>query len=387
MILKTPMARIKKPAKVKEPVKIRMRALADGSKSLYLDIYRYGKRTYEPLKLYLIPERTAADRKQNATTMLAANKVKSQRIIELTTGEVGIRNPHKKVYLLDWMETYRKEQEKRGKKDVNQIKTTIKVLKMYTDDRTLLDNIDKDFCAGYLRFLQTEYRSDGRRVSNFTLKTYYRCLNGALNAAVREDLLRDNPFNKIDKRDKIREPESKREFLTIDEVKLMMKTPFPNKRLKDIKNAYLFSCFCGLRISDIMLLTWRNIIKDRDTYTLEIVMKKTKDPIYIPLSEQAMKWLPSKRGKGTEDEVFDIPSFNYVNPSLAEWAEKAGLKKHMTFHTARHTFATMMLTLGADLYTVSKLLGHSDVKVTQVYAKIVNQKKNDAVNLVNSVFD
>ena len=56
-------------------------------------------------------------------------------------------------------------------------------------------------------------------------------------------------------------------------------------------------------------------------------------------------------------------------------------------HIARHTFATMMLTLGADLYTVSKLLGHSDVKVTQVYAKIVNQKKNDAVNLVNSVFD
>ena len=81
-----------------------------------------------------------------------------------------------------------------------------------------------------------------------------------------------------------------------------------------------------------------------------------------------------------------IPRVEYVNPGLAKWAEQAGLKKHVTFHTARHTFATMMLTLGADLYTVSKLLGHSDVKVTQVYAKIVNQKKNDAVNLVNSVF-
>lgn len=381
------MARVKKPTKVKEPVRIRMRNLVDGSKSLYLDIYRFGKRTYEPLNLYLIPERTASDRKQNETTMLAANKIKSQRIIELTTGEVGIKNPHKKVYLFDWMEAYMKEQEKRGRKDKAQIKTTIKVLKMYTDERTLLSNVDKDFCVGYLRFLQTDYRSDGRKVSNFTIKTYYRCLNGALNAAVREDLIRDNPFNKVDKRDKIREPESKREFLTIDEVKLMMKTPFPKKRLKDIKNAYLFSCFCGLRISDIMQLTWKNIIKDRDTYTLEIVMKKTKDPIYLPLSDQALKWLPSNKGKTSEDRVFSIPSFNYVNPALAEWAQTAGLKKHMTFHTARHTFATMMLTLGADLYTVSKLLGHSDVKVTQVYAKIVNQKKNDAVNLVNSVFD
>ena len=167
----------------------------------------------------------------------------------------------------------------------------------------------------------------------------------------------------------------------------MIKTPFPNKRLEDIKNAYLFSCFCGLRISDIMLLKWKNIIKDRGAYTLEIVMKKTKDPIYLPLSDQALKWLPSQSGKTAEDKVFYIPLFNYVNPALAEWAKKAGLNKHMTFHTARHTFATMMLTLGADLYTVSKLLGHSDVKITQVYAKIVNQKKNDAVNLVNTVFD
>lgn len=380
------MARIKKPAKVKEPVKIRMRTLADGSKSLYLDIYRHGKRTYEPLKLYLIPERNAADRKQNATTMLAANKVKSQRIIELTTGEVGIRNTYKKVYLLDWMKNYMEAQAKRGKKDGRLITTTIKILKMYAGERMLLSNVDKDFCLGYLRFLQTDYNPQGRKPSNFTLRNYYSMLNCALNAAVREDLLRDNPFNKIDKRDKIKEPESKREYLTIDEVRLLMNTPYPKESLSGIKNAYLFSCFCGLRISDIMALRWKNIVCDRGTYSLEIVMQKTKDPIYVPLSEQAMKWMPERGDKTAEDKVFAIPRVEYVNPGLAKWAEQAGVKKHVTFHTARHTFATMMLTLGADLYTVSKLLGHSDVKVTQVYAKIVNQKKNDAVNLVNSVF-
>ena len=67
-------------------------------------------------------------------------------------------------------------------------------------------------------------------------------------------------------------------------------------------------------------------------------MKKTKDPIYLPLSDQALKWLPSNKGKTAEDKVFDIPSFNYVNPALAEWSNQAGLKKHMTFHTSRHTF-------------------------------------------------
>lgn len=63
------------------------------------------------------------------------------------------------------------------------------------------------------------------------------------------------------------------------------------------------------------------------------------------------------------------------------------LAELLDFHTARHTFATMMLTLGADLYTVSKLLGHTSVKMTQVYAKIVNKKKDDAVNLTNGLFD
>ncbi len=322
-----------------------MRPLADGSKSLYLDIYRHGKRTYEPLKLYLIPERSAADRKQNAMTMLAANKVKSQRIIELTTDEVGIKNTHKKIYLLDWMNTYMEAQEKRGKKEIPQIRTTIKILKAYTNERMLLNNVDKEFCLGFLRYLQTDYNPIDRKLSNFTLRNYCRVLNCALNAAVREDLLRGNPFNKIDKRDKIKEPESKREYLTIDEVQRLMDTPFPTKRLVDVKNAYIFSCFCGLRISDIMELRWKNVICDRGSYNLEIVMKKTKEPIYIPLSEQAMKWLPKRGERDAEDKVFFIPHVTYVNPALAQWAEKAEIKKHVTFHTARHCRLSLMLKI------------------------------------------
>lgn len=381
------MARVKKPTKVKEPVRIRMRELSDGSKSLYLDIYRHGKRTYEPLKLYLVPETDSHARKQNEVTMAAANAIKSKRIIELTSGEAGIKNPNKKIYLFDWLQTYMEAQEKRGRKDKSQNKTMVNVLKLYADERTLLDNVDKSFCLGFLTFLQTEYKPLGKRLSNFTLHNYYRCLNGALNAAVREEHIKINPFTRINSSDKIHKPESKREFLTIDEVKVLINTSFPHEKYQDVKNAYLFSCFCGLRISDIMALKWSNVICDRGEYNLEIVMKKTKDPIYLPLSVQALKWMPPKKDKSADDKVFDLPVATHVNRLLQEWTKNSGISKHLTFHTARHTFATMMLTLGADLYTTSKLLGHSDVKVTQVYAKIVNKKKNDAVNLVNSVFD
>lgn len=109
------MPRVKKPTKVKEPVRLRTKKLADGSQSLYLDIYRFGKRTYEYLKLYLIPETDNNARRQNQATMNAANAIKSKRIIELTNGEAGIETKER-VYLLDWMNTYKENQAKRGKK-------------------------------------------------------------------------------------------------------------------------------------------------------------------------------------------------------------------------------------------------------------------------------
>ena len=151
--------------------------------------------------------------------------------------------------------------------------------------------------------------------------------------------------------------------------------------------AYLFSCFCGLRISDIIKLQWKDVFVDRGQYRLSVSMQKTKEPIYLPLSPEALKWMPARGDKTPDDHVFDLPSPAMVNILIKPWAKAAGINKRFTFHTARHTFATMMLTLGADLYTTSKLLGHADVKMTQVYAKIINQKKDDAVNLVNGLFE
>lgn len=377
------MPRVKKPAKVKEPIRLRMKELADGSKSLYLDIYRDGKRTYEYLKMYIIPETDNNARKQNQVTMNAANAIKSKRIIELTNGEAGIEN-REKVFLLDWMETYKENQAKRGKKDGNQIKVTIRILKDFAGERMTMDQIDKAFCQEYIDYLLTEYRPKGKRVTNFTLHTYYRILNGALNAAVRAEIIKVNPFTKINNSDKIRLPESKRSYMTIEEVKALIATPMKNEA---VKHAYLFSCFCGLRVSDIIGLKWKDVFIDRGQYRLAVSMQKTKEPIYLPLSPEALKWMPERGDKMAEDHVFDLPNPSMMNLLIKPWAKAAGIDKRFTFHTARHTFATMMLTLGADLYTTSKLLGHSNVKTTQIYAKIVDSKKVEAVNLVDNVFD
>lgn len=136
------MLRVKKPAKVKEPIHLRMKELTNGNKSLYLDIYRNGKRTYEYLKMYLIPETDYNARRQNQATMAAANAIKSKRIIQLTNGEAGIEH-REKVPLLDWMEAYKENQAKRGKKDGNQIMVTIRILKDYAGEQITMDQLTR----------------------------------------------------------------------------------------------------------------------------------------------------------------------------------------------------------------------------------------------------
>ncbi|MCS2405767.1 site-specific integrase [Bacteroides salyersiae] len=375
------MPRTRKPIKVKEPIRLRTKELANGSKSLYLDIYRNGKRTYEYLKMYLIPETDRNARQQNETTMAAANAIKSKRIIELTSGEAGIMNHKDKVYLLDWMQLYKEEQKKRGKKNTGQIKSVTDILKEYAGERFTLNQIDLTFCHGYIDYMLTSYRPKGKPLSASTRNTYYQIFNGALNAAVRAKRILKNPFNEMEKSEKPKMPESVRSYMTIEEVRLLIATPMQNE---GVKSAYLFSCFCGLRISDIIGLQWKDVFIDNGQYRLAVAMQKTKEPIYLPLSNEALKWMPERGDKTADDHVFDLPSG--INQLIKPWPKPPEFPSDSPF-TRRHTFATMMLTLGADLYTVSKLLGHTSVKMTQVYAKIVNKKKDDAVNLTNGLFD
>lgn len=171
---------------------------------------------------------------------------------------------------------------------------------------------------------------------------------------------------------------SNRTFLTIDEIKKLVDTDIYRPI---IKSAFLFSCFTGLRISDIMNLTYGNI----DNNVLQIQMKKTKEYIQIPLSENALKYLPPR--EPTEVLIFpNMPKGRcHLNRILKRWAKDAGVKKDLSFHIARHTFATMTLKFCGNLYTVSKLLGHSKIETTAIYAKCVLDEKVQAVNAVPKI--
>lgn len=376
---------LKRNSKSKEPVRIRFKKLANGSVSVYLAINVNGRRTYDYLKLYLVPETDQAAKLQNRQTMEAVYAIKAQRILQITNGAAGIKKDlRNKMRLVDWLKIYQDRQVNKGKRGAKRwVRTMIFVIEGYDGgkDATLAD-IDHQWLTDFMIYLMNDYVTYKKtKLTNGTVDNYLRCLKAAFNVAVEEGIMPTNPMLALD-RSHLKGTTYEREFLSVEEVKKLIDTPC---RRSDIKGAFLFSCFCGLRISDVRSLQWKHVVTTGDKMYLKITQFKTRRPLTIPLSRQAIKWMPERADAGEDDYIFPPLSKNMT--VLDDWAKEAGIKKHVTFHVSRHTFATMELTMGADIYTTSKLLGHTSVATTQIYAKVINSKKEEAVSLLDGAFE
>ena len=381
------MGRKRKSLVEKSPFKLRRRKLADGRISLFLDRSVDGGHEYEFLQLYLLPETSSTVKRQNARTLREAEDILQMRTEALLNArvETELVGSGAGVLLSDWLQTSCNNHKMRGLRDYEGILTLRKILLTFRPN-VRLSEIDKQFCLDMIDWFRNTYinKRTATSIGARTAYTYCQRFRTALNEAVREGLIDKIPWNRLETIEKIKKPESKREYLTIDEIRGMIATDCPNEL---VKRAYLFSCFTGLRISDVRNLKWGDIYHENGQTYVSVVMKKTNKPLYIPLSRQALKWMPEKGESTSGDYVFgNLVNYGNVNENLKKWAEAAGSRKHSSYQTSRHSFATMMLTLGADLYTVSKLLGHSSVKHTQIYARIIDRKKDEAVNLADSVF-
>lgn len=373
----------------KEPIKLRQKQLSDGNISLYLDYYYRGKRKYEFLRLYLIKERTKEDKEKNKQIMQLANAIKAKRTVELQNGEYGFNiNKSGEVLFFDYFEMLMKGKLKEDSNgNFGNWKSTLVYLRQYEDnERITFADIDKEWVQGFKDFLDT--RTDswhnsstkviGRTLSQNTKISYFRKLRACLNSAVRDGIISYNPSLDVKN---YKEEESKRMYLTLEELKKVASTECD---YIEIKNAFLFSCLTGLRRSDIEKLQWGDVHEEDNFTRIIFTQKKTKQQEYLDINEQARK-LMGTRGKN-EDYIFHLPCICYTNEILQYLIYRAGIDKHITFHCGRHTFATMMLDLGTDIYTVSKLLGHTDISTTQIYAKIMDKNKQKAVANIPDIF-
>jgi len=383
---------------LKEPIRIRFKELKNGCKSIYLDCYMgRGRRAYRFLNIYLRPENTVEDRKWNKEQMRMANVIKSQQIIELQNRRFGLCcNSHAaQDNFIDYCTEIYKTYMAKGQKTCATLqKYAIERLVSYRGKDVRFSQIDKEYIGGFIEHLDNEsYIWDkhctgnrSRGISDEYKTALFARVMTSLNKAERDGLIPRNPGKDIDRRQKPRSRPKSRCYLTLDEVRKIIDTPYsPNN---DIKRAFLFCCFCGLRYSDVRNLRWRNLKTAPDgKIQIEIKMQKTGHDLYLPLSANALTWLPPHESRSPDSLIFcHLPvQVSNADCRLATLIRKAGIDKHVTFHVARHTFATLTLSYGADLYTVSKLLGHTKVQTTQIYAKIVDESKRKAVDLIPTI--
>ena len=382
----------KKTVAQKEPVKLREKKLSNGNISLYLDIYRNGKRHKEYLKLYLVEAKTPIEREQNRQALATAQAIKSKRLIEIQNGEYTFTHQFKED--TPFLEYYRKMVKERNTPDTRgnygNWQSCLRYLELYCDEKTTFRDITPEFVLGFKEFLEnvekdTHKRRGPRRerdvfqgLSQNSKASYFRKLSACINHAYDERIIAVNPLRGIEG---FKDAEVKRDYLTLEEVRTLAETPC---RYPILKSAFLFSCLTGLRKSDIQKLLWKDVQKFGEFTRIIFKQKKTGGQEYLDISPQAEKYL-GERGN-PEDPVFTGFTYgSWTSVELQRWSLTAGIKKNLTFHCGRHTFAVLMLDLGADIYNVSKLLGHKELSTTQIYAKVIDKNKQNAVSLIPDI--
>ena len=377
---------------MKESIQLRKRKTPAGNISLYLDIYRNGRREYEYLKLYLIPEITKEDKKKNADTLKYAEAIKAKRIVELINGEFGFKSEYKTNTL--FFDYYSSMCEKRfntpeSRGNWGNWYSCLHHLHIYEKRKNItFAEITPEWVQGFKEYLENKaiaWISDKReRVKDTKLArnskvSYFAKLKACINQAFEERIIPTNPCRGIEN---FKAEEGTRMYLTVDELKKLVDTPceYPG-----VKTTFLFSCLTGLRRSDILKLTWGEVHQQGDFTRLIFKQKKTGGQEYLDINKQAAD-LMGERGK-PEEAVFSgyLPTMDCTNKAIQAWVLRAGIDKKITFHCGRHTFAVMMLDLGADIYTVSKLLGHRMLNTTQIYAKVLDKSKQEAVSKIPDI--
>lgn len=363
-------------------VSLRKRKLKTGITTLYLDIYNRGKREYEYLNLYLVDPKSQKDKNVNKQTLLLAEALRAERQIQLQNGTYGYKNvsENAKKDFLAYFKRLCDEREGTTANHGNWL-STYNHLCTFTKNNLRFEDVNESFVEAFKKYLLSAKVTKSKTIlAQNSAHSYFNKLKAALASALSEKLINDNPAKRVKG---IQQAETKREYLDLEELRLLSNTEC---KYDNLKRAFLFSALTGLRWSDINKLEWSEVqYSEGMGWRVVFRQKKTKGQEYLPISNDARSLLGEK---GSDDErVFQGLKYSmYMNVALAQWVLKAGITKDITFHCARHTHATLLLTNGVDIYTVSKMLGHRALKTTQIYTKVIDQKKIDAVNSIPKIF-
>ena len=375
-------------------VKLREREMPSGTISLYLDYLKNGKRERESLGLYLVKAKTREQRETNQQIMIEAEAIRLKREQEILTGKFlgdtsGISTPFLPYYRS--MVEKRRGTESQG--NWGNWRSCLRYLEVYCSEKTTFKDITPKWVEGFKNYLDNVEKETYKLIPKSSNKqyvglsqnskvSYFNKLRCCLNQAYREHIIYSNPADAVPG---FKTPDVEKQYLTMEEVKRLAATKC---RYPELKRAFLFGCLTGLRKSDIMKLTWGEVQKFGDYTRLVFKQKKTGGQEYLDIPKAAEKYLGERENAKSVDLVF--PLFRYSSETsleLRRWALAAGITKDFTFHCSRHTFAVLLLNSDTDIYTVSKLLGHREIATTQIYAHLIDKRKQEAVSRVADLFE
>lgn len=359
-------------------VSLLRRPITNGRISLYLDFYpairnpetmKMTRREYLGIYIFAKP-RNEMERDFNRQMLEKAEAIRCLRVTSLINEKFDFLDREK--LRGDFLAYFKKMCSKKYEKwDV-----VYNHFYNFVNGHCTFGEITVELCKKFREYLLNAHqlRLTHRKITQNSAAGYYSTFRGLLKIAYRDKLIRENVNDFLDK---IETEDVKKQYLTQEELKQLAATPCD---IPVLKQASLFSCLTGLRISDVLNLQWEDLqIAPDQGYCIRIRTQKTQTEAVLPISHEAME-LCGEPGTGT---VFKRLKRSMVNYPLKKWIEQAGINKPISFHCFRHTYATLQIASGTDIYTVSKMLTHKNVSTTQIYADLVSEKKRETVNRIS----
>lgn len=384
-------------------VKLRAKEISGNRKSLYLDFYPAipHPETGEPtrrefLGLYINSETridekgkvkkvslSPIDKQHNKETEQLAEQIRQKKENHLNKPEIYTGYEKEQLKIKErgeqnFIEYFKNLADKRKASNHDNWVSAYNYLLKYTKGQLKFSDLNVKFCNDFKEYLLTtkSNKSSKVKLSQNSVVSYFNKLKAALKQAFKDGYLNTDLNGKVEA---VKQAETQRGFLTIEELNKLAKTKCNNPLMK---RAALFSALTGLRFSDIKNLVWSELeYIEGNGYFIKFKQQKTKGVEMMPISEQAYSLLGEPNE--ADEKVFEGLIYSaYENKHLYQWIGAAGITKNITFHCFRHTFATLQLSKGTDIYTVSKMLGHRELKTTQIYAKIIDQTKREAADKI-----
>lgn len=363
-------------------VTLRKKAITKNRHSLVLDYYPPLKnpgngnpKRFEALKLYIFDNPADRwEREHNKETMILARTVCSQRQLDVQNRRYGfLSDALRNSSFVDFFKT---EARKKQKSQSDNWAMGLRYFIAFAGHDLKFPEVTDFLCEDFKNYLLSGPGISrwGRPIRRNSAVSYYAKFRAVLNIAYKKGYISQDlhalvkPINPL---------ETHRERLTLEELQLLSDTQSSSALMK---RASLFSGLTGLRFSDVRSLKWSEVRGNAGEYHLQFSQEKTEGAEVLPISDQAVAFL-GERGN-PEELVFFGLKYSQLQTFFMHWLRDAGINKNITFHSFRHTFATIQLELGTDIYTVSKMLGHKAFKNTEIYAKIVDKTKRIAADRI-----